>query len=102
MSHFRLLNRSRQITDYSCGASALRAVLSYWGREIDEAQLMQLLHTNSEIGTNSEDIASGARFMGFDAEVIENLTLDQVEQFTADGVQLLDEVSALRAVRHDI
>jgi predicted double-glycine peptidase len=85
MSQFRLLNRSRQITDYSCGASALRAVLSYWGREVDEAQLMQLLHTNSEIGTNPEDIASGARFLGFDAEVIEDLTLDQVEQFTADG-----------------
>ena len=85
MSQFRLLNRSRQITDYSCGASALRAVLSYWGREVDEAQLMELLHTNSEIGTNPEDIASGARSLGFDAEVIENLTLDQVERFTADG-----------------
>ena len=85
MSQFRLLNRSRQITDYSCGASALRAVLGYWGREVDEAQLMELLHTNSEIGTNPEDIASGARSLGFDAEVIENLTLDQVERFTADG-----------------
>jgi predicted double-glycine peptidase len=84
MSQFRLLNRSRQITDYSCGASALRAVLSYWGRDIDEAQLMELLHTNSEVGTFPENIASGARSLGFDAKVIENLTLDQVEQFTAD------------------
>ena len=46
---------------------------------------MELLHTNSEIGTNPEDIASGARSLGFDAEVIGNLTLDQVERFTADG-----------------
>jgi predicted double-glycine peptidase len=85
MSQFSLLNRSRQVTDYSCGASALRAVLSYWGREVDEAQLMELLHTNSDIGTNPEDIASGARSLGFEAEVIENLTLDQVERFTAEG-----------------
>jgi predicted double-glycine peptidase len=85
MSQFSLLNRSRQITDYSCGASALRAVLSYWGREVDEARLMELLRTNSEVGTNPEDIASGARSLGFDAEVIENLTLDQVGRFTADG-----------------
>jgi predicted double-glycine peptidase len=85
MSQFSLLNRSRQITDYSCGASALRAVLSYWGREVDEAQLMELLRTNSEVGTNPEDIANGARALGFDAEVMENLTLDQLQQFTADG-----------------
>ena len=36
MSNFRLLTRTRQITEYSCGASALQAVLSYWGRELDE------------------------------------------------------------------
>jgi predicted double-glycine peptidase len=89
MSQFRLLNRSRQITDYSCGASALRAVLSYWGRDIDEAQLMALLHTNSEVGTFPENIASGARSLGFDAKVIENLTLDQVERLTADGVPVI-------------
>jgi predicted double-glycine peptidase len=85
MSQFHLLNRSRQITDYSCGASALRAVLSYWGKEVDEAELMALLRTNSEVGTYPEDIAKGARSLGFDAEVAENLTLDQLERHTADG-----------------
>src|SRR5262245_25067025 len=89
MSQFRLLNRSRQITDYSCGASALRAVLSYWGRDVDEAQLMALLRTNSEVGTDPEDIASGARSLGFDAEVIENLALDQVERLTGDGIPVI-------------
>ena len=85
MSQFRILNRSRQITDYSCGASALRIVLSYWGRDVDEAQLMELLHTNSEVGTNPEDIVNGACSLGFDAQVVENLTLDQLERLTADG-----------------
>jgi predicted double-glycine peptidase len=85
MSQFSLLNRSRQITDYSCGASALRAVLSYWGNEVDETHLMALLHTNSEVGTNPEDIARGARSLGLNAEVIENLTMDQLEKLTADG-----------------
>jgi predicted double-glycine peptidase len=89
MSQFRLLNRSRQITDYSCGASALRAVLSHWGREVDETKLMELLRTNSEVGTNPEAIASGARSLGFDAEVIDNLTLDQLERFTADGYPVI-------------
>ena len=81
MSQFSLLNRSRQITDYSCGASALGTVLSYWGREVDEAQLMELLHTNSDIGTNPEDIASGARSLGFDAEVIAEISTGPARAF---------------------
>jgi predicted double-glycine peptidase len=85
MSEFRLLNRSRQITDYSCGASALRIVLSYWGIEVDESQLMELLHTNSEVGTQPEDIVDGARALGLDAQIFENLTLDELERLTANG-----------------
>ena len=85
MSEFCLLSRSRQITDYSCGASALRIVLCYWGRDVDEAELMELLHTNAEVGTNPEDIVNGARSLGFDAQLFENLTLDQLERLTADG-----------------
>jgi uncharacterized protein len=89
MSQFHLLNRSRQITDYSCGASALRAVLSYWGSEVDEADLMALLHTNSEVGTYPEGIAKGARSLGFDAEVVENLTVDELERLTVDGYPVI-------------
>ena len=43
MNQFRLMTRTRQATEYSCGASALQAVLSYWGRDVDETELMQLL-----------------------------------------------------------
>jgi predicted double-glycine peptidase len=89
MSEFRLLSRSRQITDYSCGASALRIVLSYWGKDLDEAELMELLHTNAEVGTNPENIVNGARSLGFDAQLFENLTLDQLERLTADGTPVI-------------
>ena len=85
MSQFRLLTRSRQATEYSCGACALQAVLSYWGRDVDENDLMEILHTTSEEGTYPEDIVRGARSLGFEAEVKSNLTLDEVERFTVDG-----------------
>jgi predicted double-glycine peptidase len=51
MSAFRLLSRTRQITEYSCGACSLQAVLSYWGRDVDETELMRLIDTTSEEGT---------------------------------------------------
>jgi len=85
MEHFRLLTRTRQSTEYSCGASALQAVLSYWGRQGDEPELIELMHTNSEVGTYPEDIVRGARALGFDAEMKDHLTLDEVQRFTAGG-----------------
>ena len=85
MSQFRLLTRARQVTEYSCGACALQAVLSYWGTSVSEEELMQVLHTTSEEGTYPEDIVRGARSLGFEAEARENVTLDEVQQFTATG-----------------
>lgn len=85
MAQFQLLTRTRQGTEYSCGACALQAVLSYWGKEVDEADLMKLLRTTPEEGTYPENIVLGAHSLGFEAELKENLTLDDVERFTANG-----------------
>lgn len=85
MSDFRLLTRTRQATEYSCGASALQAVLSYWGKDVDEAELMKLLKTTPEEGTYPDNIVQGARSLGLEAELRENLTLDELQWFTAKG-----------------
>jgi predicted double-glycine peptidase len=85
VTQFRLLKQTRQMTEYSCGASALQSVLSYWGKQVEENALMRLLGTNAEVGTFPEDMVRAARALGFDAEVKENATLDELQQFTADG-----------------
>jgi predicted double-glycine peptidase len=85
MKRFELLKQTRQSTEYSCGASALQTVLSYWGWEVDEAELMQLLHTSPETGTYPEDIVRVARSLRFEAEIKENLTLEEIEQATVNG-----------------
>jgi predicted double-glycine peptidase len=51
MRRFPLPTSTRQGTEYSCGASALQAVLSYWGKDVGEQELMQRLHTSPETGT---------------------------------------------------
>lgn len=89
MKTFRLLTRTRQITEYSCGASALQAVLHYWGKDVDEKELMRLIGTNSDVGTWPRNIADGVREMGLKVEVRENLTLDEVARFTADGSPMI-------------
>jgi hypothetical protein len=89
MKRFRLLKQTRQSTEYSCGASALQAVLSYWGKDLDEEDLMTLLHTTPETGTYPDDIVRVARILGFEAEVKENLTLEDIEQATAQGIPVI-------------
>ena len=61
MQKFRLLKATRQSTEYSCGASALQSVLSYWGKDLDEEELMKLLKTTYETGTYPEDIIRVSR-----------------------------------------
>lgn len=85
MSQFRLLKQTRQMTEYSCGASALQSVLNHWGSDVDEETLMTLLDTNDEVGTYPENLVSGARTLGFDAEFKENATLDELQRHTSDG-----------------
>jgi predicted double-glycine peptidase len=89
MKKFRLLMDTRQSTEYSCGASALQAVLSYWGKELDEKELMELLHTTPETGTYPEDIVRTARELGFEAEVKENLTVEDLEKSTKKGIPVI-------------
>jgi uncharacterized protein len=85
MKRFRLLKQTRQATEYSCGASALQAVMSYWGKDVDEEELMRLLGTTPEEGTYPEEIVRVARSQGFEAELKDNLTLEEVERATAQG-----------------
>ena len=85
MTQFRLLKRTRQLTEYSCGASALQSVASHWGKGVDEEALMRLMGTNAEVGTFPEDMIRGARALGLDAELRENTTLDEVAGATSKG-----------------
>lgn len=85
MAQFRLLKQTRQMTEYSCGASALQAVLSYWGRDVDEAELMRIIGTDAEVGTFPENIVRGARTLGFEAVLKENATIDDLERSTVAG-----------------
>lgn len=85
MTRFRLLKRTRQTTEYSCGASALQSVLAYWGKDVDERDLMALMGTTEEEGTYPEKIVRAARALGFEAEIRQGLTLDEVQEITKDG-----------------
>jgi predicted double-glycine peptidase len=99
MNRFRLLKRTRQTTEYSCGASALQSVLAYWGKDVDERELMRLMGTSEEEGTYPERIANAARSLGFEAEVRHGLTLDEVARLIANGDPMIALAQVWRGSR---
>jgi predicted double-glycine peptidase len=89
---------TRQSTEYSCGAAALQAVLGYWGRDIGEKDLMELLNTDPESGTYPDDIIRVARQMGLEAEYGENLTLADIEDSLQEGKPVMIDCQAWKSV----
>ena len=89
MKRFPILTSTRQSTEYSCGASALQAVLSYWGKDVEEQELMQRLNTSPETGTYVGDLVRVAREFGFTAEVQEDLTLPDLHAALTKGIPVI-------------
>jgi uncharacterized protein len=68
----------RQSTDFSCGATALQALLAYYSEDWSEEELIKLLGTNQEIGTTPESLVRVATALGLRASIGENLTFDDL------------------------
>lgn len=70
----------RQSTWYSCGVSSLQAVLYYWGIDVFESILMEMLGTNPGCGTYPENIVSVASFFGLEASLSVDLSIDDLKK----------------------
>ncbi|MCX6672680.1 MAG: C39 family peptidase [Methanothrix sp.] len=89
---------TRQSTEYSCGAAALQAVLGYWGRDIGEEDLREMLNTNEESGTYPDDIIRVASALDLQAEYKENMTMKNLENYVAQGIPVIVDCQAWRSV----
>jgi predicted double-glycine peptidase len=85
----------RQPDGYSCGASALMSICSYYGvgpTTIDEFK--KALSTNRESGTNYREMIRFARSLGLDARAELGWTLDQLEAAVAQGHPVIVAIQA--------
>jgi len=55
----------RQVTEYACGDGSSEMVLNYYGSDIDQRAIIDVLRTSADVGTLSDDIVRGARFSQF-------------------------------------
>ena len=89
---------TRQSTEYSCGAAAMQAVLGYWGRDIGEEDVREMLNTNEVSGTYPDDIIRVATELGLKAEYKENMSMADLENYVAEGIPVIVDCQAWRSV----
>jgi len=84
----------RQSTNYSCGAAALQAVLSYFGIDKRERTLMDMLKTTEENGTSPENIVRVAKELGLQADPRENVTYEDLIKAYREGNPVICAIQA--------
>jgi uncharacterized protein len=72
---------TRQSFDYSCGPGSVQAVMAYYGEDVRESVLIDLLKTDKDNGTLVKDITSFFNGKGFSTDVKEHMTTDDLKRY---------------------
>jgi predicted double-glycine peptidase len=90
----------RQATPYSCGASVLQAVLTYWGvYDGGEVRLHRAMETTEKDGTEPPAIARVARQHGLEARLAVRQRLADLREALKRGDTVVLNVQAWRDAR---
>jgi predicted double-glycine peptidase len=84
----------QQTTDYTCGASALQAVLAYYGEETSESELAAELGTTPADGAPPEALVRVARAHGLSAELREDLRIADLAAAVRRGIPVIVAIQA--------
>ncbi len=75
----------RQATPYTCGVSALHAVLGYYGEDIRDDKLAQTLKTKPASGTDYHNILRLAANHGYRVQKYTEMSLDKLKRLIDHG-----------------
>lgn len=84
----------RQAWDFDCGISCFQGVLFYYGFEPREADLVQELSVDPEIGVEPEAIIKTAPKFGLTVDAREDMTIDDLKKNIDNGIPTLLIVQA--------
>ena len=79
----------RQQRTYTCGVSALRAILAHFGIRQNENDLVKELDITSKKGTSPDTIVRGAQKYGLQAGIKENMSYENLKTFVAKNIPII-------------
>ncbi|MBC7541285.1 MAG: C39 family peptidase [Candidatus Sericytochromatia bacterium] len=86
----------RQATDYTCGPSALQAVLADWGIEAQESELATAANATPAMGASRFALAKVARSHGLKATITTGFGLPALEVHLRRGIPVIVSIRAWR------
>ncbi len=87
---------AQEPTNYSSGPTALQSVLAYYGTDVKVDELINMTNTTLN-GTTPSNIAQTAQQLGFNAEVKQNMTLNDLQQNINNGTPVIIDGQAWKA-----
>lgn len=85
---------SRQTTDYTCGPSSLLSVARYYGIHTSEMELAAEAGTTKKDGTTPMGLVEAAGKHGLKAEVITEMTIDQLKTYLDRKIPVIVDIQA--------
>ena len=70
---------SKQTFDYDCGAKAMQSILTYYGIDLLEIEIIKIAKSNSD-GTPIHGMIKVAKHFGFNAKA-EKITIDKLKKY---------------------
>jgi uncharacterized protein len=84
----------RQPSNYSSGPTSLQAVLAYYGMDTGLDKLINMTNCTPNNGTLPQNIANAAKNLGFNAEVKQNMSLVDLQQYINQGTPVIVDAQA--------
>jgi len=82
------LHIGRQTFDFDCGAKALQIVMTYYGVDIREDELIKELGTGKD-GTRVDKMISVAESKGFHVEARQYLSIKDLKRYISEGYPVI-------------
>ena len=84
----------RQAKDYTCGVAALQCIMAYFGDDVRQDVIEKKVKSRKSVGTIYTNIQKFAQEKGYDVEVKNNMTLDELKGFLDRGKPVFLEIQA--------
>ncbi len=85
---------TRQSFEYSCGPSAVQAVMAYYGEDFRESELIALLKTSKDEGTYIKDIVAFFHYKGFSTKEKHKMTTDELFGYIDKNIPVIVLIQA--------
>lgn len=84
----------QQDTEWSCSAACLKSVLEHYGKPISELKAVDVIGARPKRGAEVDEVAEGARKLGFDAFHYLFDSLDQAKTLLDQDIPLILDVQS--------